>query len=289
MSGDVFYVKQGDNLPSVTTTLLDPLGDPVDLTGATVEFRMVKPGTTVTGAASVDSPPTAGQVTYDWAATDLDEWGGYALEWVVTQGTDVQTFPSDGYNWVEVVPNLTTVIGGVCTLVDVRRELGRALTDPEAVKAIALIEQLTALLERKLNRKFDTVTITETHTWFGRDGRLVLHAGPVIEVTEILLDDVAWTGDLADWEQVHWPKGSEVTVTYNAGSDVDAAVRGTVAQVIARTLIVAPNIAVGAVSGYSVEGTSITFTGGQQDGNVGRFTVADLSSFSRLRRPVFLT
>lgn len=291
MSGDVFYVKQGDNLPSVTTTLLDPDDAPVDLTGATVEFRMVKPGTTVTGTASVNSPPTAGQVTYDWDTGDTDEWGGYALEWIVTQGADVQTFPSDAYNWVDVVPNLTTTIGGVCTLMDVRRALGRAMTDPETMKAISLIEQLTAVLQRRLNRIFDTTEYTETHH-MDHLGRLLPYRGPVLAVSAISVDGTAWAGDVTEWRQIRWPEGSDVEVTYTAGSEVDAGVSGLVAQVVARTLLSPPAIASGAVKSYSVEGTSITYgdvSGTSTPTAVGRFTVGDLAALAGLKRPVVRT
>ena len=167
---DVFYVKQGSTSPSITSTLLDPDGDPVDLTGASVTFRMVGPDT-ITGAADIDADPTTGRVSYDWQPGDLDQWGGYAVEWVVVDNGNTDVFPGPGYDWVDVVPIATTTLGGVCTLVDVRRALGRALADAEAMLAADLIGQLTAILERRLHRVFATRTITETH-WMDRLGRL---------------------------------------------------------------------------------------------------------------------
>lgn len=289
---DVFYVKQGDTAPSVTATLLNPDGTPTNLTGATVTFRMTNGTDTVEAAAIVESPPTDGQVTYEWAPGDLDVWGGYAAEWIVDQSGATQTFPSDGYNWVDVVPNLTTTIGGVCTLVDVRRATGRPLTDAEAMRAADLILQLTAILERRLHRKFATTTITETHR-MDTLGRLTPYKGPVLAVSAITVDGTAWTGDLAEWDQISWPSQSLVEVTYTAGSEVDAGVAGSVAQIVARTLLTPAAIAAGAVTGYSVEGTSITYgnvSGADNTGgNVGRFTVGDLRAFAGLYRPVLRT
>jgi hypothetical protein len=290
MSGDVFYVKQSDTGPSITTTLLDPDGVPVDLTGAAVTFRMVNADATVTGAAAVNSPPTEGQVTYTWDTNDLDVWGGYSLEWVVDQGGVIQTFPSDGYNWVEVIPILTTTLGGICSLMDVRRQLGRSMGDPEAARAVHLIEELTAVLERKLNRKFSPRTVVETHRINSRL-TVILHTGPVIDVTAVTVDGSPWDGELADFDIAEFPYESLVEVTYTAGELPDPGVTQLVAQVVARTLLAPTTVAAGTVQSYSVEGTSITYggAGGNSPGQVGRFTMGDLASLSRLRRPVFLT
>lgn len=286
---DVFYVKEGSTSPSITATLTDPDNAPVDLTGATITFRMVGPDI-VTGTASIDGAPADGNVVYDWAAGDLDTWGGYALEWVVVQGGNTDIFPGAGYNYVDVVPAVTTDIGGVCTIVDVRRNLGRDLTDAETMRAITLIGEVTALLQRRLNRIFAPTTITETHRIDSR-GTLQLFKGPVIAVTGINVDAVAWDGVLDDWNTSEFVAGGLVEVTYTAGSDEDVAVCGLIAQVVARTLLAPTTVSAGTVSGYSVEGTSITYgdVSGTGMGSVGRLNVGDLGSLARLRRWVMRT
>jgi hypothetical protein len=288
---DVFYVKQGDTAPSVTTTLLDPDLAPSDLTGATVVFRMTNGTTTIEAPAIVETPETEGRVTYEWAPTDLDVWGGYAIEWVVDQGGVIQTFPSDGYNWIEVIPNLTTDVSGVCTLSDVRRQLGRSMADPDAARAVHLIEELTAVLERRLNRKFTPQEVIETHRVDSRL-KVFLNAGPVISVTGVTVDGNPWDGELVDFDIAEFPYQSLVEVTFTAGELPDVGVRQLVAQVVARTMLAPTAVAAGTIQSYSVEGTSITYgavSGGSMPGQVGRFSAGDMGALSRLRRPVFLT
>jgi hypothetical protein len=283
---DVFYIKEGSTSPSISTTLLDSNNNPADVSEGFVTFRMSGPDE-VSGAASFVSDGTDGQVYYEWAADDLAAWGGYAAEWVYVADDVTEIFPGAGYNWVEVMPTLTSVIGGVCTLLDVRRAMGRSLTDAESVRAVSLILSLTAVLERRLNRVFETREITETHRIGG--GGLVPYKHPVLAVNSITVDDAPWTADLAGWDIVTWPIDSAVTITYTAGTEVDAGVKDVVANAIARTLQVAPVVASGAIQSYSVEGTAITYgnVAGTEQGSVGRLTVGDIGGLARLKVPVW--
>lgn len=290
---DVFYVKEGSTSPSIATTLLDPDDNPANVAGQLITFRMYGPDT-ITGAASFVTDGSDGQVYYDWADGDLATPGGYQAEWVTTNGDVTEIYPGAGFNFVEVVPAATTVISGLCTLVDVRRKLGRSLTDAEAVAAVALIEELSALLERRLHRIFEPRQFTETRRVEGRYGRLVPYKKPLISVDAVLLDGDDWGGTLADFGIEVFPYQSTVTITYTAGTvDIDAGVSGALANVVARTLQVAPTVASGAIQSYSVEGTSITYgdisgaTAGS--GNVGKFTVGDLKAFAALKIPVLAT
>ena len=291
MSTDVFYIKEGDRGPSITTTLLDPADEPVDLSSSTVEFRMSNGLEDVTGTADIASPATSGEVMYEWAEGDTDVWGGYQAEWVVTTSGNPQTFPSAGYNWVEIVPNAMTNLGGACRLSDVRRVTGREMSDEEQVRAVHLILALTSTLERVLNRDFSVKEWVEPHR-VDPNGKFILHHGPVIEVTNITVDGSVYDdADLADYDLMVFPHGSRVIVTYTSGASADYGVSDLVAQVVARTLSVTSQVATGAIKSYSVEGTSITYGDiGSGDNNVGRLQVGDLAGIkSRLRRPVFHT
>ena len=105
MSAD-FFIARGDRLPSIVATLTDAAGTPVDLSGATVQFRfrMARSEDAATvAAAQVLTPATAGKVQYDWGASDTQTAGAMLAEWLVTfAGGRQQTFPNQGYVEIEV-------------------------------------------------------------------------------------------------------------------------------------------------------------------------------------------
>lgn len=286
---DVFFVKQDSDAPSITATLTDHNGTPVNLTGV-VTFKMSGEGGEHGGTANIISA-SAGTVAYDWQTGDLAEWGGYAAEWTHVDGGNTEVFPAAGYNWVEVLPRVDTVVGGVTTLLDVRRKLRRELTDDESVTALALIAEFSALLTRKLNRYFATTVITDERHVIDSRGDLRLYYGPVLSVDSVTVDGSEYASPLTDYDQIVWAESSVLLVTYTVGSVADAGVRGAVAQVIARTIQSDPTIATGAIKGYTVEGTSIQYGdfSGTATGSQGPFTVGEWSAFSRLRRPILWT
>lgn len=101
-----FYVRAGDTLPPIQATLLDPTGAAVDLTGATVHFRMHLPGAAykVDRVATLTSPST-GQLQYSWAAGDTDTAGSYLAHWHITfPGGATQTIPTQRDMAIEVEP-----------------------------------------------------------------------------------------------------------------------------------------------------------------------------------------
>lgn len=94
-----FFLTVGDQQPVIQATLLDPDGNPIDLTGSTVVFSMApttRSGTTMGGAATIVGDPTLGVVQYAWQEIDTIESGDYDAEWIVTGGDGRQmTFPND--------------------------------------------------------------------------------------------------------------------------------------------------------------------------------------------------
>ncbi len=104
-----FSIKQHDRLPYYSVTLEAPAGTAVDLAGASVKFIMALEGSTtakVNTAATIDDSD-AGEVSYHWAAIDVDTPGLYRAEFEVTFASGIKrTFPGDGYLYVNVVADI---------------------------------------------------------------------------------------------------------------------------------------------------------------------------------------
>lgn len=109
---NITYLKKGDTYPPLYTTLSDELG-PVNLTGATILFRMSQPQT---GNLMIERAATAmnqsisdniGRVYFTWVSGDTDVIGLYRVEWRVTFASGkVATFPRGGtvenFNYVDI-------------------------------------------------------------------------------------------------------------------------------------------------------------------------------------------
>lgn len=109
---NTFYLKQGDTYPNIETTLTDSTGKPLDLTGATILFRMSVANAgnlMVEKAATVITPQTGGNIGKcyaEFAPEDTAELGEYRVEWQVTfPSGKVATFPrgqEDNFNKVVI-------------------------------------------------------------------------------------------------------------------------------------------------------------------------------------------
>jgi hypothetical protein len=83
----LFFV--GNQQPSISETITDELGFPVDLSGSSVSFKMrpVGSSTPKVDAPISSTPDASGVVRYDWGATDVDTPGQYLIWWEVTDTT----------------------------------------------------------------------------------------------------------------------------------------------------------------------------------------------------------
>lgn len=104
-------VKSGDEGTVFRVRLADGAVT-ANLTGATVVFTMrpLNGGpVTATGNATIVGDPLDGVVQYVWQVGDLDIIGEFIAEWEVTYaGGAQQTYPTNGYTTIEVMPALDT-------------------------------------------------------------------------------------------------------------------------------------------------------------------------------------
>jgi hypothetical protein len=102
-------MKKGDRLPVLRAALQGPDGAALDLTGASVTFRM-KPVTggalKVNASCAIIGDPTQGIVQYTWGATDTDTVGQFNGEFSASIGGLPLTVPSNNYLLITVEPSL---------------------------------------------------------------------------------------------------------------------------------------------------------------------------------------
>ena len=99
-----FHIKQNDRIPVLEQTLSDDAG-PLDLTGASVAFRMRRQGSpsalNLAGGASIFDA-AGGVVRFAWGVGDTSTPGLYDAEWVITYAGGSRTVPTSGFVLVVV-------------------------------------------------------------------------------------------------------------------------------------------------------------------------------------------
>lgn len=100
-----FTIKENDTSPVLQRTLVDSAGTAVNLTGASVVFKMydqVRATQVVSAAATLDDAAN-GVVSYTWQAADTDVPGWYWVEFVVTYSdSSIEKFPNSGFISVKI-------------------------------------------------------------------------------------------------------------------------------------------------------------------------------------------
>jgi hypothetical protein len=104
------YLKQGDRLPALRVQLLDANGAALDVTSATVTFRMrdarTKALKVAAGSTTKPNGGADGVVQYAWATGDTDIVGSFEAEFACAFSGLVQTVPTNSYVTVVVVDSL---------------------------------------------------------------------------------------------------------------------------------------------------------------------------------------
>lgn len=190
-----YIIVSGDTGTVFSAALTYSNGEVVDLDGAAVQFVMramtANRPLDLTGEVSIVSP-LQGEVSFTPSAADSATVGNYAAVWVVTfSGGAKQTFPTEGYLWVQVQENLSTEGGAqIVGLPEVKdycniRE-GDHTHDTflvEAIGAVApLIENLTGPILAKTYDEYyegghSTISLRHKPSFgYGTDPVLILMA-----------------------------------------------------------------------------------------------------------------
>jgi hypothetical protein len=110
MPDPIFYIKQGDDTPTLDVQLQDEAGFPIDVTGATIVFYMRNKSTAavkINGSAATILTGVRGEVRYSFSTSDTDTAAEYEAEFQVTfSGGTVGTFPNDGYITVQILDDI---------------------------------------------------------------------------------------------------------------------------------------------------------------------------------------
>jgi hypothetical protein len=103
-----FYIKQNDSSPIIRANLRGAGNTALNLSAATVSFRMQKSSgdNVVQGSAEIFDP-SEGTVQYIWAPGDTSVSGIYLAEFEVAYADGkVESFPNVGYIQVNIKPEL---------------------------------------------------------------------------------------------------------------------------------------------------------------------------------------
>lgn len=104
-----FNMKRNDLLPTLALQLINPNGEPADLTGATVVFNMAGRSATAKvsrGQVTVVDAAT-GQVEYHWQPGDTDDAGVFRAEFEVIYPVDQpMTYPNSDFFVVTILADL---------------------------------------------------------------------------------------------------------------------------------------------------------------------------------------
>lgn len=107
-----FHIKRGDVLPALVADLKDAFGQPVNLAGSSVMFRMASTtGDLIISRAAAIDVDVPGRVRYFWLSGDTDLVGDYNSDFVVTKDGSTQSFPTSQFTKVQVVPDITDAVG----------------------------------------------------------------------------------------------------------------------------------------------------------------------------------
>ena len=104
-----FFIKQNDTSPILQANLKDGNDAAVDVSGATIAFKMrpVSSTTATIDSAATIIDGTSGSVKYEWQSSDTATAGSYFAEFQVTfSGGKIETFPNGDYIQITILDDI---------------------------------------------------------------------------------------------------------------------------------------------------------------------------------------
>ena len=178
---------------------------------------------------------------------------------------------------------------------EVVAQLGRALTTAEAARVTADLAAVQATIEQWANVKLESTVIVDEYHRLVYDTDRVVPNYPALSIQGIKLYDKTATLDTTYntyLEDVYFGVPAVVYLSYTTDPAATDQFVPIVKQMMIRAVInglLKPDVVkFGVISGYSVEGTSITYSNGAatQGGMFGTIPVAGLTPLQRMRRLV---
>lgn len=184
---------------------------------------------------------------------------------------------------------------------DIEEVLGRPLTPEESARLGYTLDSIVQTIEGWLNRDIYRRTRTdERHRFYYMASRLTPFHWPVVENTMVVkngpapdgtpvLDSTSAKGE--PWEDFWFTQGDEVWCDYTSGDDPNGPngplYRAVILDAALASVLTGVLVDSGALSSYSVEGTSIQFRDRFSDGTTtGRVPETSLKSIEHLKRPM---
>jgi hypothetical protein len=107
----ILNIKRGDTRTAIKATLKNPKGLPINLTGATVKFVMVKYKTILINREAVILDAVNGVVAFTFNSGETDQMGRMRAEFKVKYpDNSIETFPNQGSIDINIESDLS--LGG---------------------------------------------------------------------------------------------------------------------------------------------------------------------------------
>lgn len=152
-----WIIDAGDTQPNYTDRLTYSDGTTPNLAGATLQLQLRSLTNaslaTLTGTATIVNPNT-GDISYTPSNTDTttNAAGDYLAKWVVTSATlGTQSWPTDGYNWVQIQPNLGAATQQIVSPFALKRALNIDAGDHTRDQDLLdLLDAVTPIIEAEI-------------------------------------------------------------------------------------------------------------------------------------------